>query len=343
MAKCVLKDGTIVQDYGQPYFVAEVNTSHYGKIEIAKQLIDAAVESGCDCVKFQSWSASTLYSQTYYEQNPFAKRMVSRFAFDAAVLKELSQYCLKGGIAFSSTPYSRQEVDFLVDECNAPFIKIASMDLDNDKFLEYIANKHIPIVLSTGMSTIEEIDHAINLLADLHVDNLCILHCISVYPPKGKDIRLKNIEGLRKKYPEYPIGFSDHSLGDEMSIAATALGACLVEKHLTMDRSKIGMDNQMAIEPMEMRELIRRCKLVSEALGSESRVLSDDEIVQKKKMRRSIVALCDIKKGMVIQEDMLCAKRPASGFPLCMWNNVVGKKARRDIIADTVIYQEDIE
>lgn len=343
MGKCYFRNGRIVGEEEQPYFIAEVNTSHYGKIDKAIELIDAARESGCDCVKFQSWTAESLYSKTYYEENPFAKRMVSRFALSESDLFELAQYCNKRGIGFSSTPYSTKEVDFLVDECCAPFVKIASMDLDNDAFLKYIAKKDVAIVLSTGMSTYEEVVHAVNVLEGNGAKNLCLLHCVSVYPPDGEDIRLKNIEELKRRFPQYAIGFSDHSMGQEMSCAAVALGASVIEKHLTMDSKKIGMDNQMATEPQMMRELVENCCRIYDALGGNERIISKKEEEMRVKMRRSLIAKIDIEEGTILTEKMIDAKRPGTGLPLCMKEKIIGKCVNRRIDADTVIYREDVD
>lgn len=143
MAKIILRDGTIIEDYGKPYFVAEVNSSHNGNIDVAKQMIDAAVEAGCHCVKFQSWSAESLYSSTYYKANPISKRIVKKFSLSADKLNEIALYCNSKGIAFSSTPYSRPEVDYLLEECGAPFVKIASMDCNNYPYLRYIDRKSV--------------------------------------------------------------------------------------------------------------------------------------------------------------------------------------------------------
>ena len=342
MAECTFRDGHTIRDFGQPYFVAEVNTSHYGKMETAKEMINAAVSIGCNCVKFQSWSAESLYSKTYFDENPFAKRMVSRFSFSEEHLKELAGYCKEKKISFASTPYSEKEVDFLTEVCNVPYIKIASMDLDNHRFLKYIAEKRVPIVLSTGMSTMEEIERAVKFLKQEGVCELCLLHCISVYPPERKDIHLNNILGLRERYPDIPIGFSDHSIGSEMSIAAVAMGAALIEKHLTLDSKKIGMDNQMAMEPEDMQRMIKSCNHVYEAAGERERILSEAELNQKIKMRRSIIAAVDIKKGTVLKEEMLGAKRPATGIPLEKMDQLIGSTVNRDIQADTIIYPEDV-
>nr|MCR4568374.1 N-acetylneuraminate synthase family protein [Pseudobutyrivibrio sp.] len=182
MSKCILRDNTVICDYDRPYIVAEVNSSHNGDSEVAKHMIDAAVEAGADCVKFQSWSAESLYSKTYYDANPISKRIIKKLSMTPEQLVDMSHYCLEKGIAFSSTPYSEEEVDFLVDACKAPFIKVSSMEINNLKFLSYIGSKGVPIVLSTGMSTMDEIDIAVKTLEKAGVNQLVLLHCVSVYP-----------------------------------------------------------------------------------------------------------------------------------------------------------------
>ena len=214
MANCVLRDSTVLGDFLKPYIVAEVNTSHNGSMETAKEMIDRAKEAGCSCVKFQSWSKESLYSKTYYDENPIAKRIIQKFAFSEAQLMEVLQYSRERGIAFSSTPYSQAEVDFLVDKCHVPYIKVASMDLVNYPFLEYIAGRGVPIVLATGMGEMEEIRRAVATIEAAGNRKICLLHCISIYPPEIATIRLNNIAGLRKEFPAYPVGLSDHSRGD---------------------------------------------------------------------------------------------------------------------------------
>lgn len=342
MAECVLETGRILDNYVKPYFVAELNNSHFGKLNNAKEMIDAAKEAGCDCVKVQSYTIDSLYSENYFDKNPLAKRMMPRFLLKEEDLRELAFYCREVGIGFSSTPYSEQEVDFLVEECQVPFIKIASMDLDNENFLRYIAKKHIAVVLSTGMSSMEEIAFAVDVLRDSGCKNFCLLHCISVYPPRMEDIQLNNIIGLREAFPDVPIGFSDHSKGYEIAVAATVMGACLIEKHLTLDRSRIGMDNEMAMQPQEMKKMVSSCRHVFVALGTKERIIADEEREQKNKMRRSIVAACDISKDTIITSEMLCAKRPATGIPLHEMKNIIGRKTAMDIKANRIIKKEDI-
>lgn len=341
MSKITLRNDRVLGDYEKPYIVAEVNSSHNGSVEVAKQMIDAAKDSGCDCVKFQSWSADSLYSATYYKANPISKRIVSKFSLNSEELKELSEYCLQIGIDFSSTPYSREEVDFLLDECKAPFVKVASMDLNNYNYLRYIAKKCAPIVLSTGMSTIDEVHNAVRVIEEAGNNQICLLHCISIYPPELDTIHLNNILGLREEFPNYPIGFSDHSHGIEMAVAATALGSALIEKHLTLDRTKIGMDNQMATEPEEMKQMVQCCINTQIAMGNKERVVREAELEQIKKMRRSVIVTKSLSAGHVLIIDDLDAKRPGTGIPANKIDDLVGKTLMVDKEADTLLEIED--
>jgi N-acetylneuraminate synthase len=343
MAQIKFNDNAIIEDYAKPYFVAEMNTSHFGKIDTAKEMIIEAKKAGCDCVKFQSWTVDSLYAQDYYDANPVAKRFVKGFSFDNTVLKELALFCETIGISFASTPYSFKEVDFLVDECKVPFIKIASMDLNNHRFLEYIGNKQVPIILSTGMGEMDEIKEAIKVLEATNNKNITILHCISIYPPEISTINLNNIIGLREAFPNYPIGFSDHSIGTEIPIASIALGAALVEKHFTLDKSKIGMDNQVATEPDEMKQLIVSANNVQQALGQKKRVVLDAELAKRDEMRRSVVVTRDMKEGETITQDDIDCKRPGTGIGAEQYTTLIGKKLIQDVKKDYLLHDEDIE
>lgn len=342
-ARCILHDQTVICEENKPYFVAEVNTSHFGNIDTAKKMIDAAKAAGCDCVKFQSWSSQTLYSKTYYDENPFAERFVKRYSLSIDDQRNLAQYCEEQGISFASTPYSRNEVDFLISECNVPFIKVASMDLNNYPYLEYIAKTGVPMILATGMGEPEEIEKAVDTVRSAGNENLCLLHCISIYPPEISTIHLKNMIGLKKRFPQYPIGFSDHSLGTEMDSAAIALGACIIEKHLTLNKSKIGMDNEMALEPQEFSDMVRQCINVHKALGSEERVVREAELEQRKKMRRSIVVTRDLKKGDIITESDLDVKRPGTGIPPEKMQGLIGQCLKEDVECDTLLLEKAVE
>tara|TARA_Y100000768_G_scaffold388461_1_gene384496 strand:- start:1243 stop:2274 length:1032 start_codon:yes stop_codon:yes gene_type:complete len=343
MKSVILNDGAKLTNFGKPYIVAEMNTSHFGKIENAKEMILEAKKAGCHCVKFQSWTTDSLYSQNYYDENPIAKRFVKGFSFSENQLLELVEYSKEIDISFASTPYSESEVDFLVDECKAPFIKVASMDLNNHVFLEYIGKKNIPIILSTGMGEMHEIESAIKVLEGTNNKNICILHCVSIYPPEISTIRLKNISGLMEKFPDYPIGFSDHSIGIEIPIASIALGACMIEKHFTLDKSKIGMDNQMAAEPDDMKVLIDGCMNVNAALGERTREVQAAELEKRIEMRRSVVSRKDLQSGTKLKLSDLDLKRPGTGIPADKIFNLVGKTLKKDISKDLIILEEDLD
>ena len=343
MAELKLSDGKIIGDYKTPYVIAEVNSSHNGSVETAREMIKAAFDSGCDCVKFQSWSPESLYSKSYYDKNPISKRIVQKFSLNAQQLLDMANYCHEIGIGFSSTPYSNEEVDFLVDECKIPFIKIASMEVNNPDFLEYIAKKGVPIILSTGMAELEEVKKAVKIIEEAGNKQICLLHCISIYPAAAETINLNNISMLRKEFPNYPIGFSDHTLGYGVACGAVALGVAVIEKHITLDKTKMGMDNNMAIEPDEMKALIENCKNVQKAMGSFERIVTQAEYEQRLKMRRSIIATKDLSAGTILTKDMLSAKRPGDGISPEKMNSIIGKKLKKDICADCLIFEEDIE
>ena len=330
-------------DKTRPYIVAELNSSHRGKVDIAKKMIDAAKACGCDAVKFQSWTETSLYSKTYYTKNPIARRMVKGFALLPEALVELSVYCRESGIDFASTPYSRREVDLLVDACDVPYIKIASMDINNIPFLEYIAGRMVPIVLSTGMATLDEIRAAVRAIEGRGNHQICILHCVSLYPVAHEHVHLNNMRMLKAEFPECSVGYSDHTMGSEAACAATALGAVMIEKHFTLDSSMIGWDNQMATEPEQMEKLVRECRNVVVALGSYERSVTEEELAQRVKMRRSIVAAQHLPAGHVLSMEDLDAKRPGDGIPPNEVARVIGKKVKRDMEADEMLFPDDLE
>ncbi len=336
-----LRDSRLIGDGHSPYVIAEVNTSHFGNLDIAKEMIDKAKEADCDCVKFQSWSPESINSKSFYQENPLAARIYKKFSLDNVELKQMSDYCNEVGIGFSSTPYSKNEVDFLVNDCNVPFVKIASMELNHYDYIEYIANTGVPIVLSTGMGTMEEIRRAVEVVKSTGNKNLCVLHCVSVYPPEMHTIRLQNILGLKEAFPEYVIGFSDHSIGSEVPVAAVALGAAAIEKHMTLDKNKMGMDNQMAAEPEELSEMVRQCRNVFNALGGKERQLHESELEQRTKMRRSIVFAADLKKGAKITREDLTVKRPGTGLAPEFIVDLVGKELSRDVEMESLAQESD--
>jgi sialic acid synthase SpsE len=338
-----LNNNKIIGDGYKPYFIAELNTSHFGDVEKAKRMIDMVYECGGDCVKFQSWSENTLYSNDYYIENPIAKRFVKKLALSSGQLKELSEYSKSIGIDFASTPYSNEEADFLINECHVPFIKVASMDINNYAYLEYLAKTNSAIVLSTGMADFEEILKAVNVLESSGAENVCILHCVSVYPVTPSNVNLNNIKTLQDRFKKQPIGYSDHTLGIDVGVASVVLGACVIEKHVTLDKSIIGMDNQMAIERDELKQMVKSIENVFQSLGKHNREVSNDELIQRGKMRRSLIANKDLNAGDLLSEVNLGAKRPGTGISVSEWSNYLGKKVNRKIEKDSLILPTDIE
>ena len=215
------------------------------------------------------------------------------------------------------------------------------LKLNNPDFLIYIAKKNLPMILSTGMGELGEIDDAVRTIGSTGNNKLILLHCVSIYPTKDEIINLNNIIGLRKRFPGFPIGFSDHTLGITSSIGAVVLGAGVIEKHFTLSKKAVGMDVKMAMEPNEFTELVQNCQTVYKALGSEDRVVFPEEYEQRKNMRRSIVSARDIEMGEIISEKDICYKRPGTGYAPTEKEVVVGKKTNRRIDADTVITESD--
>ena len=216
------------------------------------------------------------------------------------------------------------------------------MELNNTPYLTELGCLGVPLVLSTGMGTTEEIISAVEAIRRTGNEDIVILHCTSVYPSPPNIIRLQNIVGLRTEFPQYPIGYSDHSLGIEIPAASIALGACLIEKHFTLDSSRIGMDNQMATEPKEMRAMIAACNKVYESMGGSARILCEEELGQITKMRRSIIAKTDLRQGDSITLDNLEFKRPGTGIPPSELSNVVGRIVDKPIRRGSVVLPDDL-
>jgi sialic acid synthase SpsE len=338
-----LNNKRLIGEEFEPYFIAEMNTSHFGDVEKAKKMIDMVKECGGDCVKFQSWSEHTLYSNDYYKENPIAKRFVKKFSMNESQLKQLSEYSRSIEIDFASTPYSIEEVDFLIKECQVPFIKVASMDINNYRYLRYLAQSNSAIVLSTGMASFEEIIKAVNVLENAGAKNVCVLHCVSVYPVSAEYVNLKNITKLKENLTKQAIGYSDHTLGIDVGTASVALGACIIEKHITLDKTIIGMDNQMAIEYDELKQMVSSIKNVFKSLGKFEREVSPDELAQRAKMRRSLITNVDLNPGDILTIEKLGAKRPGTGISVSEFDLYLGRKVNKKIGKDSLIFPNDLD
>lgn len=330
-----------VTDPGRPpYIIAELNTSHFGNFDKAKEMIEKARECGCDCVKFQLWSKDTLYCKSHYRKQPILERMVKKFALQPQELQELSSYARSLGLDFSSTAYSDQEVRFLAENCEVPFLKISSMEINNYDFLRCYAHTGLPLVLSTGMADLDEIRKAYEIIAPVN-DKIVLLHCVSLYPTPPEQAALQNILLLKKEFPQAVVGFSDHSIGTELACAATALGARVIEKHFTLDSSRMGLDNNMAAEPEVMAKLTAQCRNVFAAMGTNLREVSDSEREMRLKMRRSLVLNKDLKAGTAVQACDLSGLRPGTGISVSLKDRYVGKILARDVEAWDMLEESD--
>jgi sialic acid synthase SpsE len=342
-----------VADFSKPYIIAELGSNHNGDMELARKLILAAKEAGADCVKFQSWSKESIFSRKTYEDNYFIaddyrnrtdytlEAIVEAYSISEEELLQMKKLSDELGLDCTSTPFSRKEVDFLVNVLHAPFIKIASMDLNNYPFLEYVAGKGKPIVISTGLSELYEIDKAIRTIERAGNKNIVILHCVSIYPPKDEQVNLNNIDTLRAMYPQYPIGFSDHTLGISIPIASVVKGVCLIEKHFTLDKNMEGWDHKVSANPEEMKLICSETRRVYESLGS-TRIQVQERPDRIESFRRSIVTTRAIKAGDVIKREDLDFKRPATGISPEFIDFVIGRVAKTDIEFDKPLTKDKL-
>lgn len=348
-----LTENKNIENFSEPYIIAELGSNHNGDMVLAKKLIIAAKEAGADCVKFQSWSKETIFARKKYEENYFIaddyrdrndftlEEIVESYSISESELLEMKHFADELGIACASTPFSKKEADFLVDTLKTPFIKVASMDLNNYPFLKYLAEKNLPMVISTGLSELHEIDRAIRTIEDTGNTQICILHCVAIYPPKDKQVNLNNIETLQKLYPNYPIGFSDHTLGISIPLASVAKGACLIEKHFTLDKEMEGWDHKVSATPDEMKIICQESKRVHTAMGS-FRVSSVENQERKSEFRRSIVLTRKMKAGEIISQEDIDYKRPGTGISPEFSDFIIGRTVKKNLSYDHIITQEDL-
>jgi N,N'-diacetyllegionaminate synthase len=328
-----------------PYIIAEVGSNHNGDMNLCGELIDAAAKAGANAVKFQSWTDKSLIAEEEYERNTdysdkkkhfgSLREMVSAYQLTSDQHVQANARCIEQGIAFCSTPFSHEEVD-LLDSLNVPFFKIASMDVQHLSLLRYVARKKRPVVISTGMATMGEIEQAVEAVRGEGNDQIVLLHCISIYPPEYETIHLRNMETLQRAF-DCPVGFSDHTLGTAIPLAAIALGACIIEKHFTLDQDMAGWDHAISANPEQMETIVREGKNIIKALGSGRRIVSDAEMEKRNKFRRSLVARQSLSKGHVLSESDFDAKRPGTGVAPDEIQYVVGRTLAGDLAEDQVL------
>ncbi len=352
-----IKIGNRIIGEGYPCFIiAEAGVNHNGSLELAKKLVDVAKEAGVDAVKFQTFKSENVTTKEteiaeYAEKNMGKKEkmidMIKKFELSYKSFEELKKYCDEKQIMFLSAPHSDDAIDFL--EPLMPCYKIASGDLTNFPFLKRIAKKGKPIILSTGMATMNEVEEAVDLIKNTGNENIIILHCTSDYPCALKDVNLRAMQSIKEKF-NLPVGYSDHTLGLETLKLAASMGAVVAEKHFTVDQNLPGPDHKASATPEELKELVRVIRnkdyYIPEEkkeliLGSPEKKPTEKEIETAKIARKSVVSKINIPKESIITEDMLIVKRPGTGILSKDIHKIVGKKAINDIKEDSILKWED--
>ncbi len=324
--------------------IAEAGVNHNGDMGIAAEMINTARECGADIIKFQTARPELMVSR-HAEKADYQKHaakagekqydMLKRLMLSYDQYEELRQCCREAGIIFLSTPFDLESIDFL-DRMDMPFFKIPSGEITDLPYLEKIGRTRKPVVLSTGMSTLREIGEAMKVLRDNDSSDITLLHCTTEYPAPFSEVNLKAMNTMKERFG-VPVGYSDHTRGIETAIAAAALGAVVIEKHFTLDRSMAGPDHKASLEPRELEAMIRSIRNVEQALGSGEKEPTPAEEKNRTAARKSILAKRNIRKGEMLTEDNLIAKRPGNGISPMLWHEVLGKSAKRDFMEDELI------
>ena len=360
-----------MMQHHKTFLIAEAGVNHNGSIELAKKLIDAAVMAGADAVKFQSFVASSIVTAgaskaEYQITNTGSKEsqleMLKKLELSHSQQRELHQYCQRSGIQFLSTPFDNASLNFLTVDLGLETIKVGSGELTNAPFLFEVARLAKNIILSTGMSTLDEVADALGVIAFVMTDSknpsvssfksalassegrkavtskVALLHCTTDYPTVPSDVNLQAMLTLREKF-DCQVGFSDHSVGIHLAVAAVAMGATVIEKHLTIDRDLPGPDHRASLEPSEFKNLVDQVRNLESAFGDGTKQPTEVELKNKKIARRSLVALKAIKTGDVFTSENVTIKRPGTGrSPFEYWS-LLGTKATSDIAENEVIPQ----
>jgi len=331
------------------YIIAEVGPNHNGSLDLAIEYIQKLSEIGVDAIKFQLAKPESLYSKDavfadYQKKNIDFKspiEMSKKYQLSYEEHKILYDNCIKNNIQYLCSAFDLESIKFLNNNFNLPYFKIGSGEIFSLDIINYISKQKTPILLSTGYSSFDEIKISINLFNQYSKKDITILHCISRYPTPIESVNLKVMLALKNKFM-YPVGFSDHTVGNDCAIAAVAMGASIIEKHVTFDKRQQGPDHKASITIQEFSDLVKSIRNVEIALGESEKEVSDEEREVAKFARKSIVSNKNILSGEVISEDMICYKRPGTGFLSIELEKVVGKKAKKSIRKNRIINKSDI-
>lgn len=327
-----MKIGKKKIDHNSPVFIiAEAGINHNGYISLAKKMIKSAASCGVDAIKFQTIFPEELYSEKQYPQ---LFRLIKKWSFNQQQHNELKKFCEKYNLEFFSTPVGKKSAN-LLSSLGVKFYKIASGELTNHDLILQLSKTHKPLIISTGMSTLEEIASAIKIPIEQNT-SFALLHCISSYPTKPSESNLINIKYLREIF-SVPVGYSDHTLGIETCLAAVSLGACIIEKHFTLDKNLEGPDQKLSANPKEFKDLVNKIRIIEKSLGSIRTGPFKSEMKFRKLMRKSIAASKDIKKGTKIDNSMLTFIRPGTGIPPYQNSNLIGLQIRKNVSKGTIL------
>lgn len=331
------------------FIIAEAGVNHNGSLKLAKEMVIRAKEAGADCVKFQTFKAERVVTKNapkaayQLKTTPTTEsqlEMLKKLELSFADYEEIIAVCRQHDIIFISTPYSPEDVDFL-SKLPVPAFKIASGQIVEPAFLEYVAGKSLPVLLSTGMATLEEVGAAVGLIQKTGNNSLLILQCSTNYPTISEDVNLRAMTTMERAFG-LNVGYSDHTQSEVACIASVAMGACLIEKHFTLDKSLPGPDHSCSADPSEFRALVQKIRETEKILGSGRKEPTEAEKINMPGMRRSIVSKQPIKAGTLITRELLEFKRPATGILPGLLGDVIGTTARIDIPKDVLIAWGDL-
>ena len=326
------------------YIIAEAGVNHNGRLDLALKLCDAAKEAGVDAVKFQTWKTEKIVTKSaakaaYQEENTGCDQsqfeMLKELELSYSDFEKINDYCKKIGVQFLSTPDEEESLDFLCS-MNLPFVKIGSGEVTNIPYLRVIGSKHQKVVISTGMSTLADVEKAYNTLIESGAPEVALLHCTTNYPCPYDEVNLQAMQTMKAAF-KCQVGYSDHTMGIEVPIAAVAMGAEIIEKHFTLDRTMDGPDHQASLEPQELKQMVKSIRNIEQSMGDGIKRPNASEQKNAEVVLKRIIAKEPIKKGDILSENNLTLLRSSDGIPAKFWDLVANRPARRDYQIDEPI------